>query len=141
MASKPDEVVEEEDATELKFGKGKVTETHFVFGYFLNLYSIQFLNSTDFDTADALLISEVKMLLEHRKAQYESQDEDHELSEVFTKTLEYCQTFSKYNSKETIQVCKILIKIIHVPLLVSPPGPSSFCASAFGSLSQKHHLF
>ena len=60
---------------------------------------------TDFDTADALLISEVKMLLEHRKAQYESQDEDHELSEVFTKTLEYCQTFSKYNSKETIQVC------------------------------------
>ena len=44
------------------------------------------------------------MLLEHRKAQYESQDEDHELSEVFTKTLEYCQTFSKYNSKETIQV-------------------------------------
>ena len=59
----------------------------------------------DFDTADALLISEVKMLLEHRKAQYESQDEDHELSEVFTKTLEYCQTFSKYNSKETIQVC------------------------------------
>ena len=59
----------------------------------------------DFDTADALLISEVKMLLENRKEQYESQDEDHELSEVFTKTLEYCQTFGKYNSKETIQVC------------------------------------
>lgn len=58
----------------------------------------------DFDTADALLISEVKMLLEHRKAQYESQDDEHELSEVFTKTLEYCQTFSKYNSKETIKV-------------------------------------
>ena len=35
-----------------------------------------------FDAADALLISEVKMLLEHRKAQYESQEEDHELSEV-----------------------------------------------------------
>lgn len=60
--------------------------------------------SVDFDTADALLISEVKMLLEHRKAQYESQDDDHELSEVFTKTLEYCQTFSKYNSKESIKV-------------------------------------
>ncbi len=58
----------------------------------------------DFDKADALLISEVKMLLEHRKAQYESQDDDHELSDVFTKTLEYCQTFSKYNSKETIKV-------------------------------------
>lgn len=59
--------------------------------------------SLDFDHADALLISEVKMLLEHRKAQYDSQDDDHELSEVFSKTLEYCQTFSKYNSKETIQ--------------------------------------
>ena len=81
----------------------------------------------DFDTADALLISEVKMLLEHRKAQYESQDEDHELSEVFTKTLEYCQTFSKYNSKETIQVyvslygvhlncadCACLLKWCHI---------------------------
>ena len=66
----------------------------------------------DFDTADALLISEVKMLLEHRKAQYESQDEDHELSEVFTKTLEYCQTFSKYNSKETIQVC-LYVTVYH----------------------------
>ena len=44
------------------------------------------------------------MLLEHRKAQYESQDDDSELSDVFTKTLEYCQTFSKYNSKETIKV-------------------------------------
>ena len=37
-----------------------------------------------FDSADALLTSEVKMLLEHRKAQYETQEEDHELSEVGT---------------------------------------------------------
>ena len=81
MASKAEPEVEEEDATELRFGK-------------------------DFDNADALLISEVKMLLEHRKAQYENQDDDHELSEVFTKTLDYCQTFSKYNSKETIQAVR-----------------------------------
>ena len=47
------------------------------------------------------------MLLEHRKSQYESQDDDHELSEVFTKTLEYCQTFSKYNSKESIKVLSL----------------------------------
>ena len=46
------------------------------------------------------------MLLEHRKAQHENQDEDHELSEVFTKTLEYCQTFSKYNSRETISAVR-----------------------------------
>lgn len=37
---------------------------------------------SDFDTADALLVSEVKMLLEHRKAQHESQDDDQDLSEV-----------------------------------------------------------
>ena len=43
---------------------------------------IYFFLHTVFDGADALLISEVKMLLEHRKAQYESQEEDHELSEV-----------------------------------------------------------
>ena len=36
----------------------------------------------DFDNADALLVSEVKMLLEHRKAQHESQDDDQDLSEV-----------------------------------------------------------
>ena len=99
MASKPDEVVEEEDATELKFGKGTMN-----LSFADDIIIFPFL---DFDTADALLISEVKMLLEHRKAQYESQDEDHELSEVFTKTLEYCQTFSKYNSKETIQVLHV----------------------------------
>ncbi|KAL5490862.1 hypothetical protein EMCRGX_G016054 [Ephydatia muelleri] len=71
----------EEDANELRFGK-------------------------DFDNADALLVSEVKMLLEHRKTQQESQDDDTELSEVFTKTLEYCQTFSKYNSRETISAVR-----------------------------------
>lgn len=42
--------------------------------------SIQIL--VDFDNADALLVSEVKMLLEHRKAQHESQDDDQDLSEV-----------------------------------------------------------
>jgi hypothetical protein len=60
MATKMEvEPVVEEDATELRFGK-------------------------DFDNADALLISEVKMLLEHRKAQHESQDDDddQDLSEV-----------------------------------------------------------
>jgi DNA-directed RNA polymerase subunit F len=84
MATKMEvEPVVEEDATELRFGK-------------------------DFDNADALLISEVKMLLEHRKAQHESQDDDddQDLSEVFTKTLDYCQTFSKYNSRETISAVR-----------------------------------
>ena len=63
----------------------------------------------DFDTADALLISEVKMLLEHRKAQHDSSEDDQELSAVFLKTLEYCQTFSKYNSRETIAAVRTLV--------------------------------
>lgn len=52
------------------------------------------------------------MLLEHRKTQQESQDDDTELSEVFTKTLEYCQTFSKYNSRETISAVRGYVKSI-----------------------------
>jgi DNA-directed RNA polymerase II subunit RPB4 len=76
---------QQEDATELRFGK-------------------------DFDNADALLISEVKMLLEHRKAQHESSEEDTELSNVFLKTLEHCQTFSKYNSRETIAAVRTTLQ-------------------------------
>ncbi|XP_064384228.1 DNA-directed RNA polymerase II subunit Rpb4-like [Halichondria panicea] len=72
---------DDEDATELKFGK-------------------------DFESADALLVSEVKMLLEHRKVQYETQEEDTDQSQVFLKTLEYTQRFSKYNSKETIKAVR-----------------------------------
>ena len=60
------------------------------------------IKTSEFDNADALLISEVKLLLEHRKAQSEGADDDQELSEMFQKTLEYCQAFSKYNSRETI---------------------------------------
>jgi hypothetical protein len=70
------------------------------------------------------------MLLEHRKAQYESQDDEHELSEVFTKTLEYCQTFSKYNSKETIKVPKLgerdVVQQIAVTLREVVPATSCF---------------
>lgn len=67
---------QEEDATELVFGKGNAySKCSSLVHEALSVRAV-------FDTADALLISEVKMLLEHRKAQYESQEEDHELSEV-----------------------------------------------------------
>ncbi|CAD5113384.1 DgyrCDS2557 [Dimorphilus gyrociliatus] len=49
----------------------------------------------EFDNAETLLTSEVLMLLEHRKQQNEANDDDTELSEVFMKTLSYCQRFSK----------------------------------------------
>ena len=56
----------------------------------------------EFEGAETLLVSEVNMLLEHRKTQNESADDDQELSEVFKKTLEYTQRFSKYKNRESI---------------------------------------
>ncbi|KAK2144772.1 hypothetical protein LSH36_732g01063 [Paralvinella palmiformis] len=43
----------------------------------------------EFENADTLLISEVQMLLEHRKQKNESKEEEQELSDVFMKTLHY----------------------------------------------------
>ncbi|CAG2164011.1 unnamed protein product [Oppiella nova] len=74
----------EEDATELQFPK-------------------------EFEKAETLLISEVDMLLEHRKAQNESAEEEQELSEVFMKTLSYCQRFSRYKNRETIAAVRSLL--------------------------------
>lgn len=56
----------------------------------------------EFENAETLLISEVDMLLEHRKAQNESAEEEQEFSEVFVKTLTYTNMFKKFKNKETI---------------------------------------
>lgn len=48
------------------------------------------------------MISEVYMLLEHRKAQNESAEEEQEFSEVFMKSLTYTNRFGKLKNKETI---------------------------------------
>ncbi|XP_057305068.1 DNA-directed RNA polymerase II subunit RPB4-like [Hydractinia symbiolongicarpus] len=78
--------VEEEDATELQFPK-------------------------EFEAAETLLNSEVFMLLEHRKAQNENADDDQEMSDVFMKTLNYTQRFSRFKNRETIaQVRGLLSK-------------------------------
>ncbi|KAK3103170.1 hypothetical protein FSP39_016984 [Pinctada imbricata] len=71
----------EEDASELQFPK-------------------------EFENAETLLISEVQMLLEHRKQQNESAEEEQELSEVFMKTLNYTGRFSKFKNRETIAVVR-----------------------------------
>ena len=42
------------------------------------------------------------MLLDHRKTQNESAEDEQELSEVFMKTLNYTQRFSKFKNRETI---------------------------------------
>ena len=58
-----------------------------------------------------LLISEVNILLEHRKQQNESQEEEQELSEVFMKTLNYTQRFSKFKNMENIAAVRSLLTI------------------------------
>ncbi|KAF7638321.1 RPOL4c domain-containing protein [Meloidogyne graminicola] len=70
----------EEDATELKFPK-------------------------DFEVpgCDALMISEVFLLLDHRRKQSEQKEEIEDISEVFLKTLNYTRRLSKFKSRETIR--------------------------------------
>lgn len=65
----------------------------------LNNYYVWF---AEFENAETLLISEVHMLLEHRKAQNESAEEEQEFSEVFMKTLTYTDRFRKFKNKEII---------------------------------------
>ncbi len=60
------------------------------------------LSILEFANAESLLNSEVFMLLEHRKAQNEMTEDDQEMSEVFRKTYEYTQKFSRYRNRETI---------------------------------------
>lgn len=57
---------------------------------------------SEFENAETLLISEVHMLLEHRKAQNESAEDEQEFSDVFLKTLTYTDRFRKFKNKETI---------------------------------------
>ncbi|CAG0885066.1 unnamed protein product [Darwinula stevensoni] len=56
----------------------------------------------EFENAETLLISEVHMLLEHRKQQNENAEDEQELSEVFAKTLSYCKRFSKFHNRDSI---------------------------------------
>lgn len=55
------------------------------------------------------------MLLEHRKQQNESAEDEQELSEVFMKTLNYTARFSRFKNRETITAVRR-----------SGPGPSRF---------------
>uniref|UniRef100_A0A8C1MBC8 DNA-directed RNA polymerase II subunit RPB4 n=1 Tax=Cyprinus carpio TaxID=7962 RepID=A0A8C1MBC8_CYPCA len=58
---------------------------------------------------DTLLNSEVHMLLEHRKQQNESAEDEQELSEVFMKTLNYTARFSRFKNRETIASVRSLL--------------------------------
>uniref|UniRef100_A0A914HZQ3 RNA polymerase Rpb4/RPC9 core domain-containing protein n=1 Tax=Globodera rostochiensis TaxID=31243 RepID=A0A914HZQ3_GLORO len=52
---------------------------------------------------DALMISEVFLLLDHRRKQSEEKEEIEDISEVFLKTLNYTRRLSKFKSRETIR--------------------------------------
>lgn len=63
----------------------------------------------EFDNAETLMISEVHMLLEHRKSQNENAEDEQELSEVFSKTLTYTERFAKFKNRETIAAVRSLL--------------------------------
>ncbi|EAT41740.1 AAEL006661-PA [Aedes aegypti] len=63
----------------------------------------------EFENAETLLISEVHMLLEHRKNQNENSEEEQEFSEVFLKTYNYTGMFRKFKNKETIASVRSLL--------------------------------
>ncbi|KAI3353978.1 hypothetical protein L3Q82_018539 [Scortum barcoo] len=65
--------------------------------------------SSEFESAETLLNSEVHMLLEHRKQQNESAEDEQELSEVFMKTLNYTARFSRFKNRETITAVRSLL--------------------------------
>lgn len=72
---------------------------------------------TEFDKEETktLLISEVFILLDHRKQQNESAEEEQEFTEVFMKTLNYTQRFAKFKNMENIASIRSLLtnKKIH----------------------------
>ncbi|XP_058157165.1 DNA-directed RNA polymerase II subunit RPB4 isoform X1 [Dasypus novemcinctus] len=67
----------------------------------------------EFEAAETLLNSEVHMLLEHRKQQNESAEDEQELSEVFMKTLNYTARFSRFKNRETIASVRSCIIWLH----------------------------
>lgn len=74
----------EEDATELQFPK-------------------------QFENAETLLISEVYLLLQHRKQQNDMSADEQEFSEVFNKTLHFCEQFGRFKTREMITAVRSLL--------------------------------
>lgn len=60
------------------------------------------------------------MLLEHRKQQNESAEDEQELSEVFMKTLNYTARFSRFKNRETITAVRRSVSTSHLVLFQSP---------------------
>ncbi|XP_025031125.1 DNA-directed RNA polymerase II subunit RPB4 isoform X2 [Python bivittatus] len=61
------------------------------------------------DASQLVFPKEVHMLLEHRKQQNESVEDEQELSELFMKTLNYTGRFSRFKNRETIASVRSLL--------------------------------
>ena len=68
----------------------------------------------EFDNAQALMNSEVKLLLEERKKFQETSNEDQDLPEVFQKTYEYVQHFSKFTNEQTVKTVRQTLATKHL---------------------------
>lgn len=60
----------------------------------------------EFENAETLLISEVFLLLEHRRNQSEQSEELTEMTEAFVKTLNYTQRLAKFKNRDTIRAVR-----------------------------------
>lgn len=79
-----------------------VSSDHKYSVYQLSVDVFVYIVTSEFENSETLLNSEVHMLLEHRKQQNESAEDEQELSEVFMKTLNYTARFSRFKNRETI---------------------------------------
>ncbi|VDD82733.1 unnamed protein product [Mesocestoides corti] len=69
----------------------------------------------EFETAETLMISEVKFLLDHRKEQNENNPvHELELSNNFIKTYRYISRLSEFNNRETIESVRNLLVQRHL---------------------------
>ncbi|VDN55437.1 unnamed protein product [Dracunculus medinensis] len=64
---------------------------------------------TEFENADTLLVSEVFLLLDHRREQTEHKEEIDEVNEVFVKTLNYTRRMARFKNRETIRAVRTLL--------------------------------
>uniref|UniRef100_A0AC34GYH1 RNA polymerase Rpb4/RPC9 core domain-containing protein n=1 Tax=Panagrolaimus sp. ES5 TaxID=591445 RepID=A0AC34GYH1_9BILA len=68
----------------------------------------------DKDGCDALLISEVFLLLDHRRKQGEQKEEIEDISEVFVKTIDYCRRLSRFKTRDTIRSVRAIFSACSV---------------------------
>ncbi|KAI6220961.1 RPOL4c domain-containing protein [Aphelenchoides fujianensis] len=71
-----------------------------------NAAELKFPKEFEVQGCDALMISEVFLLLNHRHTQSQNKEEIDEVSDVFLSTLNYARRFSKFTQRETIRAVR-----------------------------------